>query len=88
MNAKFGKLSIWSFVALWAAFFLLYIQGGPGCGFSQPIMLMIFIGPVCLFLGILFGIIGVKKDSSKTYSLIGLLLNLGLVFLYLLKAIL
>ena len=76
MKAIFGKISIGCFIAIWIAFFLLYIQGRPGCPFDQPVMLMIFIAPLCLFLGFLFGIIGTIKDSPKWYAIVGLLLSL------------
>ena len=36
---------------------------------------------LCIFLGIIFGVLGiVKKESPKIFYIIGLLLNLGFVF--------
>ena len=78
MKAIFGKISIGCFVAMWIACGILSLIKDPhSCPMGQPVMLMIFIAPVCLFLGFLLGIIGAIKDTPKWYAIVGLLLSLG-----------
>jgi len=71
MKARYGKISIGCFAAIWIAYGILSSMADSECTF-----LMIVVGPVCLFLGFLFGIIGMVRDWSKSFSVLGFLLSL------------
>jgi len=92
MKAKFGKLSIVCFIVPWLSLPLLKLldvfTGYRGCPAGSHMMLL---GPLVLLgvvSGAILGIIGVvKKESPRKYSVIGLLLNAGLILLFTIKAI-
>ena len=88
-KAIFGKLSVWCFVALWVLYFLLFLLDAPrrssgGCPGGSILMLMVFITPLCVLSGIVFGIVGaIRKESPKWWYIAGLLLNLSLPAIWL-----
>ena len=89
MNAKYGKISIGCFIAfpLVVVFFVLlsnFLHAGDG----SPLFALAFLTYyLCIILGIVYGVVGiVKKESPKYFSIIGLLLNLGLVLLFAIMA--
>jgi len=84
MNAKYGKISIGCFIAIWPVAALLLLLSNPqSCPAGQPGM---FVAPwafLCVLIGTIFGIVGaVKKEQPPTKYIIGISLNVGLVVLY------
>ena len=80
----FGILSVGSAILLFVLIFSANCEY-QGCRGGSPYYLfMLLAAPVCIFPGLLFGVVGaIRKESPKWWYIIGLLLNVihfGLCF--------
>jgi len=83
MNAKYGKISIGCFIAIWPMVLILVLLSinFSGCRGGHPGILIIPWTLLCMLFGFIFGIVGaIKKETPKKY-LIGIFLHLIIVLL-------
>ena len=86
MTAKYGKISVGCFVAIWpvvALLVLLEMNREPWHPVQQHLFFAFPWTLICVLLGIILGIVGLEnKESPKKYAIIGLCLHSVLVLLF------